>query len=72
MLHTFADTPRGGYGKDVAAVDLHCISEVALVEIKPSRGHLGGFTGVVCHTLAEFDIAYYHITLTISVISLYG
>ncbi len=33
LLHRFADTPRGGYGKDMAAVDLHCISEVALMEI---------------------------------------
>lgn len=51
LLHRFADTPRGGYGKDMAAVDLHSISEVALMEIKPSQGHLGGFTGAVCHTL---------------------
>lgn len=35
----------------MTAVDLHCISEVALMEIKPSQGHLEGFTGAVCHNL---------------------
>jgi len=56
----------------MAAVDLHCISEVALMETKPSRGHLGDFTRVACHTLAEFDIAYNNFTVTISAMSLYG